>query len=287
MMSTTTIPFIQYGNADQTLLFLHANGYPPACYRPFLSQLSRTYQIFAMIQRPLWQDASPDNVKDWVPFTEDLFRFLDENTSLAPFTVIGHSLGGIATLRAAIHQPKRFRSIILLDPVLLPPYFISFWNIALKFNFAHHIHPHITTTLKRRREFDDLDRVFKSYRRRSTFNYMDDDALRAYIEGIACQINNGHYQLCFSPEWEAQIYYASIWQDMDIWRNLNLLRVPALIIRGAQTDTFWRQTAKRVVDINPTIQVETVNNATHLVPLEQPQEVSKLITNFLHQTEKP
>ena len=280
-MSVAPIPFEDFGGAGPELLFLHANGYPPACYRPLLARLVKRYRVTAMIQRPLWAGSNPNELRDWTPFTEDLLRFLDENAARKPYVIVGHSLGGIAALRAALREPEKFPRLILLDPVLLLPAHIAIWNLALTFNFAQRLHPHILTTQKRRREFDELERLFPRYRERATLKYMDDEALRAYIEGMVIPKENGGYQLAYSPEWESRVYYASIWHDMDIWRALPTLKVPTLIIRGEQTDTFFEKTGRKVRRLNPAIRVEAVNQASHLVPLEQPQKVSELIFDFL------
>jgi hypothetical protein len=48
-----TIPFIDFSSAGEELVFMHANGYPPDCYRPLLSRLAETYHVTAMAQRPL------------------------------------------------------------------------------------------------------------------------------------------------------------------------------------------------------------------------------------------
>ena len=109
---------------------------------------------------------------------------------------------------------------------------------------------------------------------------MDNDALRAYIKGITRPKENGGYELIYSPEWETRVYYASIWHDMDLWRALPKLKIPTLIIRGAETDTFWERTARKVTRLNPSIRVETIQRATHLVALEQPQEVVNIIADF-------
>ena len=110
---------------------------------------------------------------------------------------------------------------------------------------------------------------------------MDDDALRAYIEGIMRPKENGACQLAYSPEWESRVYYASIWHDMDLWRALPGLKVPMLILRGARSDTFWAKTADRVRRANPKVRIEAVEAAGHLVPLERPQEVAELILSFV------
>ncbi len=283
-MPISHIPSQDFGGDGPDLLFLHANGYPPACYRPLLARLAKSNHVTAMLQRPLWKNSYPEDIQDWTPFSNDLLRFLDENDSRAPTIVLGHSMGGTAALRAALRQPQKFQRLILLDPVLVPPSFIALWNIALALKFAHRLHPHITSALNRRREFDDLDLLFERYRKNPTFKYMDDDALRAYIEGITRSRENGGYQLIYSPEWESHVYYASIWHDMELWRALPNLKVPTLIIRGAETDTFWERTACRVTRLNLSIRVKTIERATHLVALERPQEVFDITQSFLKET---
>ncbi|MBI3161689.1 MAG: alpha/beta hydrolase [Chloroflexi bacterium] len=281
MSFTHPIPSQNFGSDGPDLFFLHANGYPPGCYRPLFESLAKHVHIRAMIQRPLWPNSCPEDLRDWSPFSEDLIRFLDENASSPPTVVLGHSMGGIAALRAALRRPDLFRRLILLDPVLLPPAFILLWRIALRLNFAHRFHPHIVAASNRRREFDDLGPLFERYRGRETFRYMDDVALRMYIEGITRRKENGGYQLLYSPEWETRVYYASIWNDMDIWRALPKLNIPTLILRGGETDTFWAGTARKVIRLNPSIRVETIQKSTHLVPLERPQDVADKVIDFL------
>lgn len=274
------IPFTDYGGAGLPLVFLHANGYPPGCYQPLIRKLAGQYRVRAMHMRPLWPGSQPAELRDWGLLSDDLLRFFDEQKLVNPI-VVGHSMGGITALRAALRQPDRFRALALIDPVLFPPNFILGWNILRMLGLAHRTHPLIDAAKNRRREFDDLERLFKGYRRKSTFRYMDDEALRAYIAGIACQNGPGQFKLCYSPEWEVQVYYSGIWRDLDLWRNLRRLAPPTLIVRGAETDTFYESTGQRVRKINPQVQVETLERATHLVPLEHPHKVFEKIDAFL------
>ena len=273
------IPLIDFGGAGQELVFLHANGYPPECYRPLLSHLAEKYHVTAMVQRPLWSDSKPKEINDWIPLSDDLLSFLDADHT-RPIVCVGHSMGGIALLRAALREPERFKAVVLLDPVLFPPYFITLWSVMRNFELGRRRHPLVAGARKRRREFDDLGRLYNGYRRRSAFKFMDDEALRAYVEGIACQRDSGGYELCYSAEWEIRIYLTGIWRDMDIWRGLPELKVPTLIVRGAETDTFWARTGGLVQRKQPGVQIETLEKSTHLVPLERPQEVSNLVQSF-------
>jgi pimeloyl-ACP methyl ester carboxylesterase len=147
----------------------------------------------------------------------------------------------------------------------------------------HRFHLLIAGARGRRRQFDDLERLFKGYRRRSVFRYMNDEALRAYIEGIACKRNEGGYQLCYSADWEVRIYLTGIWRDMDIWRGLANLKVPILIVRGLETDTFWERTGKLVQRKQSGVRVETLEKSTHLLPLERPIEVADIIQSHFEE----
>ncbi len=262
------------------LHFLHANGYPPACYQPLLSLLSQQYHVMGMYLRPLWPDARPDGLSDWQPYSDDLLQFLEEQRP-GPVIGMGHSIGATVSLRAALQQPDRFKALVLLDPVLFPKGFMLQWNVIRSLGLGYRLHPLIPAALKRRRRFDDLETVFSGYRRRRIFRYFSDDHLRAFIAGMTEPAPGGGYQLAYSPEWEAHIYYTGVWHDWDLWRHLNRLQPPALVIRGAETDTFWASTAKKVAAANPRIKIVTLEKSTHLLPLEKPQEVFEIMQHFL------
>jgi len=273
------------GGNGEPLHFLHANGYPPECYKPFLELLQKKYHVFGMLLRPLWPNSNPDEIQDWKPFSDDLLQFLTPPQP-TPVIGVGHSIGGVVTLRAALRDPSKFRALILLDPVLFVPSRLIWWNFFRAIGLGNKVYPKISGALKRRRTFDDLDLVFHGYRNRSVFKYMSDENLRIYIEGITRKTDHG-YELIYSPEWESRIYFTGL-RDFDIWRDLPKLEVPTLFIRGAQTDTFLesaakfvRRTAALVKRKQPKAWVETLEESTHLLPLERPQEVFDRMQTFL------
>lgn len=231
-----------------------------------------------MLLRPLWENSRPEEVSDWHVFSGDLLRFLEEKKT-APVIGVGHSIGAIVTLRAALREPGKFRALILLDPVLLVPSQLALWNFFRAIGLGNKVHPKIAGALKRRRTFDDIDLVFRGYRNRDVFRYMNDENLRTHIEGITRKTDNG-YELVYSPEWESRIYLTGL-RDFDIWRELPRLAVPTLFIRGAETDTFLENAAKFVKRKQPRAQVETLEKSTHLLPLERPQEVYDMLQSFL------
>jgi pimeloyl-ACP methyl ester carboxylesterase len=274
------IPHFDYGGDGAPLHFLHANGYPPDCYKPLFELLKTRYHVFGMKLRPLWDDSIIEDITDWHPLSDDLLRFLASTPLSAndPVIGVGHSIGGIVTLRAALRDPDKFRALVLLDPVLFAPSFLVMWNLVRAMGLGNKLHPKIT--LKRRRTFDNLDMVFRGYRVREVFKYMSDESLRAYIAGITKPKADGGFELAYSPEWESHIYLTGL-RDFDLWRELPKLKVPMLIIRGAETDTFLEKAASLVKKKNPKVQIKTLEKSTHILPLERPQDVFDLMQTFL------
>src|SRR5574339_992864 len=104
MQQRAMIPFFDHGGSGDPLHFLHANGYPPACYQPLLGLLSSRNHVFGMLLRPLWPGARMDDLHDWNPLSDDLLAFLRQ-TGGPPVIAVGHSIGAIVSLRAALRDP--------------------------------------------------------------------------------------------------------------------------------------------------------------------------------------
>jgi pimeloyl-ACP methyl ester carboxylesterase len=275
----TDISHFDLGGDGEPLHFLHANGYPPECYQPLFGHLQNDFHIIGMKLRPLWDGANMDDVQVWNPYSDDLLRFLSDH-QVGPVIGVGHSIGGIVTLRAAMREPKKFSALVLLDPVLFIPPVLVGWGIVRALGLGERLHPKIPGALKRRRSFDNLELLFRGYRARDVFRYMSDENLRIFIEGITRKKEDGSFELVYSPEWETHIYLTGM-RDFDLWRGLPNLNIPTLIIRGAETDTFLPSAEKLVKKKNPKIQIHTLEKATHILPLEYPKEVAEIITNFL------
>jgi len=273
------MPRTTFGDHGQTLVFLHANGYPPACYRPLIAKLAVGHHVIAVLQRPLWPGAKPASLNSWSVLSDDLLQLVAEEHD-GPVIAVGHSLGATVALRAALREPDWFAALVLIEPVLYPTHVMLMWNLVRALGVGYRLHPMIQGALKRRRTFDSLDRVYEAYRSRRVFRHFSDDNLQAYIDGMTTPTAGGH-RLVYSTQWEARVYYTGLWNDWDLWKGIPDLKVPTLIIRGAESDTFWSSTAEAVRARNSRIKVVTIPAATHLAPLERPGEVARLCVQEL------
>jgi pimeloyl-ACP methyl ester carboxylesterase len=273
-------PSLDYGGAGKHLVFLHGNGYPPSCYRPLLGALAARYHALAMLLRPLWPRSSPEKFRSWNLFSDDLVGFLAQQ-ELPSAIAIGHSLGATVALRAALLSPAQFGALVLIEPVLLPPRVMLRWLLARTFGLGYLANPLMRAAAKRRTSFDDLEQLFAGYRRRKVFRYFSDENLRIFIQGMTRPAPRGGYELAYSPEWETRVYYTAIWNDWDLWKGISRLDIPTLIVRGSESDTLRESTTRAVSAKNPGIQIKVLDEATHLVPLEKPEEVFECIDGFL------
>lgn len=279
------IPFLDFGGFGPPLHFAHANGYPPKAYTPFIETLTPRYRVSAMLSRPLWPDCPPNGLRDWSPLADDLLKFLDERGERDVIGV-GHSLGAVTTLIAALRRPELFRALVLIDPVLLPYPILFLWTLAYHLGLAHRVHPSIPGTLRRRRVFESVETMFDNYRRKPVFNRIDDRGLRAYVEALARPRPDGQVALAYSPEWEATIYMTGPLYEWKLWPQLKELRPPLLIVRGEKTDTFFPSAARMVKQRLPQAVIHTVAGTGHLLPMEKPEEVGAVIHEFLEKTER-
>ena len=80
------------------------------------------------------------------------------------------------------------------------------------------------------------------------------------------------------PELEAQIFESV---PINVWKYARRIDCPVLILRGEQTDTFLPEAADRLKKIIPALEVASIPNAGHFVPMEQPQECARLVADFI------
>src|SRR5262245_51076797 len=154
------------GGIGQPLHFLHANGYPPDCYQPLFDFLKTEYHVFGMLLRPLWEASKPEHLHSWHPLSDDLHSFLASSSLSAtsqpsPMIGVGHSIGAIVTLRTALRDPSQFKALVLIDPVLFVPSRLILWQIFRGIGLGDRVHPLIAGAKKRRRTFDDLEKLYR------------------------------------------------------------------------------------------------------------------------------
>lgn len=268
---------------DKPVLHLaHANGFPPQVYRELVSHFTDQYQVITFPARPLW-DPAPDHqaFDNWRIMGDDLITALDQH-NLKGVIGVGHSMGGTASLFAALKRPDLFAALVLLDPVLFPRKMVRFMTIIPQW-LPHPEIPLVKMALRRKREWASPEEAFERFRSRSLFKQWSDNAVHSYIEGLTKPAINGGIELRYTPEWEAQIYSTSMYSLRGWWRWLKQIQVPTAAIQGADTDTFLLDAVGLWQETRPDFPLTMLQGQGHLFPIDAAAQTAETMKTLLAQ----
>ena len=271
---TDLIPFEDFGGTGPILHFAHPNAYPPACFTPMLEPLTAGYHVLATHHRPLWPGHDPEEFENWQVIADDLQRFLIQQGT-QQIIGAGHSLGAVATMKAAYQKPELFSKIVLIEPVFFAPQILELLaaNPAAAENS-----PLVQKARKRRVTWPDRQTAFEHYRAKPVFERWPDEALWSYVDEGFVETADGDLTLVFSRDWEAKIY-ASL--PLHVWEELPQVGQPTLAIRGAESDTLTQEAWQLWQDLQPQATFVEIAGAGHMVPMERTAAVVKAIKDFL------
>jgi len=268
-----SIPFVDFGGSGSLLHFAHANAYPPACYQQFIEPFLPNYHVLAMKQRPLWPNSNPDGLTSWQDFTDDLIQFLEQK-GLRDVIGMGHSLGAVATMYAAVERPDLFRAIVLIEPVFLPPQILE---LAAAFPDKAAEQPFVLRALNRRNRWNSRQAAFDRFRGKSVFERWSDESLWDYVNNGTHE-ENGGFVLTYPREWESRVYGKP---PLSVWERIPQLTVPTLAIRAAETDTLYEDPWQLWQEIQPKATFVQMEEVGHMLPMERPLQVSETVQNWL------
>ena len=272
-----SIPFIDFGGNGRIFHFAHPNAYPPAGFRQFLQPLTENFHVYAVEHRPLWPGSQPEEMTDWTVIADDLVRFFDQR-GWQQVIGVGHSLGAVATLYAAVSRPDLFSQLILIEPVFLPP---DVLQMTAENPEASAFNPMVAGALKRRNRWESREAAFIRFRRKSVFNRFSDDAVWDYVNSATRETEGGEVSLVFPREWEARFYAMP---PQGVWEALPQVTQPTLAIRAAESDTLWPPAWQLWQEKQPNATFVEVPDCGHMLTLERPSHVAAIVQNYLQQT---
>jgi len=240
----------------------HATGFHARCWNQIVARLPGRH-VIALDFRGHGQSSKPDPPYAWRPFGEDLAGLLGQ-LGLRGAKGVGHSMGGHAVALAASLHPEAFSSLLLLDPVILPPAAYTAPQAPIDF------------VLRRRNQWANSDEMFQRFRDRPPFQSWDPRVLRDY-----CDYGLLGSALACPPAVEASIYAHSMAAESNIHAEAAALDIPVRVVRsgtpytyglfsGSPTDPGLASRLRHGVD-------DLRTNLSHFIPMEAPDLVAELI----------
>jgi pimeloyl-ACP methyl ester carboxylesterase len=266
------------GSRGQPVVILHGGGFDAAglSFRKTIPVLAKQHRVFA----PDWpgfgeSDAMPRNwcVEECVDFVADLLDAL----GLKRVILIGLSMGGAFALGFTLRSPKRVERLVLVDSVGLgggiPGGLVSY--------FALHL------PLVDELRWALLTRVPTLARRNMCAPLLDRSG--AAIEEAFGEI----IRLARKPG--AGAAFRQLQRSEYRWRGLRTnylhrlseIRVPTLIVHGAEDRLIPVACAQRAHCLIPHSQLQIIASCGHLPPVEQPESFNRIISSFLRSRRRP
>ncbi|NOJ77008.1 alpha/beta fold hydrolase [Myxococcus xanthus] len=265
-----------WGGTGPVLHLAHANGFPPGCYRKLIEHLKPRYHVFTLRTRCLVPGSDPRELRTWDDMADDLIHALRAH-GVQGVVGVGHSMGGVATLLASAKAPALFRAVVALDPVLFTG--TREWALrALTLLGLRSRVPPASLARRRRESWGAREEAARSYGKKPLFARFDPECFQDYITHGLTEAPSGGFRLTIPKAWEARVFETS---PKDVWRELGTVNVPALVIRGGESDTLTRDALERARLTLNVPQTEELPGTGHLFPLEQPERCAQRIVEFL------
>lgn len=260
----TGMAAVQEAGAGPDVVFVHGSLGDYRQWTPVAGALAAPYRLVAVSRRFHWPQAAADDrvLYTYEAHRDDLLALL--RTAASSVHLVGHSYGAGVVLLAALAEPARLRSLVLIEPAfnsLLPE-----------------TEPGLDDERVSRGAM--LDAV-----RQSAAAGDHHGAARALIDWV--QGRGGDFASL--PPWVRSalldnattagptVSYAPPHLTRDELRGL---RVPTLVVAGERTRLYYRLIAREVAAAVPGAVLRELAGAAHMTIVERPAELAALLVRF-------
>ncbi len=263
-----------------SLHFAHANGFNAETYRTLLSPLAGAARLFATDLRghgATTLPADPGRMNSWTRYRDDLIGVL-EALGAGPYVLAGHSMGATTSLLAAAKRPDLVRALVLFEPVMVPAgvfWGAKFWKAAGLWDKRMGKQ---FDTRKRRAVFPSREAAVEAYRGRGAFRTWPDWAIADYVRGGLKAQADGTFRLACDPEWETANFRTL---PPPLNGPVKRLKAPLTILHGTIASTARPSVLAMIRARKPEARIESVEGATHFLPMERPELAREALTRAL------
>lgn len=258
--------------AAPPLVLLHATGFLAALWRPIAERLANRFRVVAVDQRGHGESDKPAGGYTFEAFARDLQHVIEALELERPLAA-GHSAGASTIVVHAAQHPGVIRRAVLIEPILPRQDWLA--NPP----GGRNNHSLAEGARRRRAVWRDREEAFRSYRKKDTFRTWREDVLRLYVEEGLRERDDGQVELKCPPEIESAFFEAV--RGPDFWSLLPQMQCPTLLIWGEESHLHGRGLDIDTQTALPRARTVVVPGTTHFLPQERPDEVARLMEEFL------
>ncbi|MDI6741146.1 MAG: alpha/beta hydrolase [Smithella sp.] len=265
------LPYLYYEGEAPPILFAHATGFLPWLWHPIIENLTPHQQAWAPYICN-YRDCDPESGGlSWDVIARDIISFCSSR-NITDHLAVGHSMGAtVLTIATALFglQP---RGMILMEPIFLPE---AFYEMDIKLKD----HPLAAQSIKRKNSWKDEQSALEYLKSKSLFSGWDEQMLQFYVKYGMEKQAQGDLKLTCAPRSEAALFMGG--KSTNPWPLLKELTCPVLILEGEKSTNREFIDLKKAVSLLKDGRYQSVDGAGHLIPMEKPKEVTKIIKEFM------
>jgi pimeloyl-ACP methyl ester carboxylesterase len=259
------LPYIEEG-VGEPVLFVHGSNADYRVWDDHRKSIASRYRIIALSQRYFGKSPWPDIGENFCMqvHADDLAVFV-QSLEIEPATIVGWSTGAGACLTMAVQNPHLVRRMFLYEPALA-----TFVADPVDAKAALDDRMSMSARAKPLADAGDLEGAVRMFMDGVNAEVGAFDRLSSNIQKL--MIDNARMlPLLFAGPQPPDV------MDIDL-RNLN---IPITIALGKQSRDFYRIAAFAAQTLLPMADFKIVENARHLLPVQNPRKFSQLVLDFL------
>lgn len=264
------LPYLLYEGQGPPLLLLHATGFSAWLWHPVARELSREYRVVAPFLCNHRQADPEAGGLDWIVLAGDVVRLCKGLGIANPF-LVGHSMGATLLVMAQARFGLPAAGMVLIEPILLPP---EAYGTPLRVAD----HPLAARAIRRTNFWRDRSEALAHLRSRPLFQGWDEEALELYLEHGLVEDERGGLRLACPPRQEAALFLGGM--HVDPWPLLAKVKSPVLVLAGGESENKGFIDLAKVRDGLPAAELDCLDGAGHLIPMERPGETARRIGDF-------
>ncbi len=248
----------EQGQGEPTLVFLHFYGGSSRTWQLVIDQLQARHRCIAYDHRGWGQSDKPATGYAIPELAADAAALIGQ-LGLNNYVLVGHSMGGKVAQLLASQQPAGLKGLILVAPSPATP-----TNLPEE-AFQKVLHA-----------YDTVDSSYGALNHVLTHQPLPEAVQQQTVTDMQQRTE------------AACLGWTTVALPQDVSANLARLNVPILLIAAEydQVDTVERL-QQELLPLLPGAQFVVIPNAGHLVMLEAPAEVARLIDTFVQDLDRP
>lgn len=255
--------YLEWGTAGVPIVCLHGSSGNCHVWDSFARTCTHDHRVYALDQRGHGDSDKPASGYAARDFADDLDAFV-EGLGLVPFVLVGLSLGSRAGTFYAGLRSEKLRALVLVDP---------------SFDMSEAVQQEFIRGVSEQPEsFGSYEELVAHQRARPLSRYRSDDVLReAAVVGTSRRPDG---RLVWKYDRGAVIQGLRHARD-DLWASAERIRVPTLLVRGAESRVTTKESAARMLETIPGSRLVDIDGAIHGIPQDNPVAFSAAVRAFL------